>query len=350
MTLPLSILDLAPVVSGSSGVQALQNSLELARLADHLGYHRHWVAEHHNMAGVASSSPEILIAALARETRRIRVGSGGIMLPNHSPLKVAEQFKTLEALFPGRIDLGLGRAPGTDQRTALALRRIPERLGADDFPEQIEELLAFAGEGPFPSDRPFQGIQAYPADVPLPPIYLLGSSTYGARLAAELGRPYAFAYHFSPQALVPAMQTYHQHFQPSRHLQEPYGILTVAVICADSREEAEELALPLDLLRVRLSQGISKPFPTVEEARAYPYTERDRQLIQMYRHSLVLGSPQEVKAELLQLAEQVKARELILSTTVPGQKERLRSYQLIAEAFGLQGAKMAPEGQLHSPR
>ncbi|GEM46723.1 LLM class flavin-dependent oxidoreductase [Deinococcus cellulosilyticus] len=335
MTLKLSILDLAPVVRGSSGPQALQNTLELARLADRLGYHRYWVAEHHNMAGVASSSPEILIAAIARETRHLRVGSGGIMLPNHSPLRVAENFRTLEALYPGRIDLGLGRAPGTDRRTALALRRNPQALAADDFPAQVAELQAYAGEGPFPEDRNFQGIQAYPADVALPPLYLLGSSTYGAEMAARLGLPYAFAYHFSPEALIPAMQIYHQAFQPSRVLQRPHAILTVAAICAEDRETAEELALPLDLLRIRLARGISQPFPTVEEAKAYPYTEQEQQIVQLYRKALVLGTPAQVREQLLDLSQMVQASEVMITSNMDRHRARLNSYRLIAEAFSL---------------
>lgn len=340
MTLPLSILDLAPIVRGSSGPRALQNTLELARLADGLGYRRFWVAEHHNMAGVASSSPEILIAAIARETRHLRVGSGGIMLPNHSPLRVAENFRTLEALYPGRIDLGLGRAPGSDRRTALALRRNPQALAADDFPEQIAELRAYAGEGPFPEDRNFQGIVAYPADVPLPPLYMLGSSTYGARLAAQLGLPYAFAYHFSPEALFPAMQIYHREFQPSGTLDRPHAILTVAVICAEDRERAEELALPLDLLRIRLARGVSLPFPSVEEARSYPYTEQELQIVQMYRKSLVLGTPAEVREQLLNLATQVGAAEIMVTTNVPGHADRLKSFQLLAEVFAQEQQKV----------
>ena len=230
MDFGLSVLDVSPVSSGSNGAQALRNTLELARLADRLGYERYWLAEHHNLPTIASSAPEIMIGHVANVTERIRVGAGGIMLPNHAPLKVAETFRVLEALHPKRIDLGIGRAPGTDPVTATALRRSQDGLGAEDFPERFGELLAFAGDG-FPEDHPFQSVVAMPADVALPPIWLLGSSGYSARAAGQMGFGYAFAAHFSPADPAPAMRAYRESFEPSEGFERPSAILAVAVVC-----------------------------------------------------------------------------------------------------------------------
>ncbi|MEX2534179.1 MAG: LLM class flavin-dependent oxidoreductase [Trueperaceae bacterium] len=335
MTIPLSVLDLVPVPSGTSGSQAMQNSIELARLADNLGYTRYWIAEHHNTAGFASSATEILISVLARETARIRVGSGGIMLPNHSPLKVAENFLTLEALYPGRIDLGLGRAPGTDQITALALRRATELLGGEDFPQQIAMLQAYAGEASFPEGHPLARVEASPTDVALPPIWLLGSSTFGALLAARLGRGYAFAYHFSPDHAVPAMRAYREGFQPSQHLGKPHAILGVSVVCAETEERANELAKTHDLLWIRIRNGERRPIPTAEEAGAYNFTPEELQLVEASRRMLVWGTPATVRERLLELAGELSADELIVTSHIASHQERLRSYELLGEAFGL---------------
>lgn len=334
-TLPLSVLDLVPVASDSAGPEALSNSIDLARLADRLGYTRYWVAEHHNTEGFASSATEIVIGALARETERIRIGSGGIMLPNHSPLRIAENFLTLEALHPGRIDLGLGRAPGTDGLTAAVLRRSAEALGADDFPEQVEALRAFAGESEFPEGHPLARVRATPPGVDLPPIWLLGSSTYGARMAARLGRGYAFAYHFSPEHAVPALRIYREDFRPSEFLGAPHAILGVAVVCAETRERADELARTNDLLRLRIRRGERGPIPTVAEAAAYPYTPAERRLVEESRRSLVWGTPGEVREQLLELSERLGADELMLTSHIADPGARLESYRLIAEAFNL---------------
>ncbi|MDB5076671.1 MAG: class flavin-dependent oxidoreductase, partial [Chloroflexi bacterium] len=265
MALPLSILDLSPIGSGSTSTEALQNTLDLARLADRIGYTRYWLAEHHNMPGIASSAPEIVIGHVASETTRLRIGSGGIMLPNHSPLKVAESFHVLEALHPGRIDLGIGRAPGTDQVTALALRRSRNALGADDFPAQLAELLAFSSGG-FPAGHPFQSVTAVPNDVDLPPIWLLGSSDYSSQAAATLGMGFAFAHHISPDAAVPAMRYYRENFTPSDQLSQPHAILTVSAICAETDERAEELATSIELTMLRLRSGRPGLLPTPAEA------------------------------------------------------------------------------------
>lgn len=333
--IPLSVLDLVPVASDSTGPAALRNSIELARLADRLGYTRYWVAEHHNTEGFASSATEIVIGALARETQRIRMGSGGIMLPNHSPLRIAENFLTLEALYPGRIDLGLGRAPGTDGLAAAVLRRSAEALGADDFPEQVEALRAYAGESEFPQGHPLGRVKASPPGVALPPIWLLGSSTYGARMAASLGRGYAFAYHFSPEHAASALRIYREDFRPSEFLDAPHAILGVAAVCAETRERADELARTNDLLRLRIRRGERGPIPTVAEATSYPYTPTERRLVEESRRSLVWGTPNEVREQLLELKDRLGADELMITSHVAAHEARLESYRLIAEAFNL---------------
>ena len=232
------------MAAGSSGAVALRNSLDLARLADRLGFTRYWVAEHHNLPSIASSAPDIMIGQIAAATARMRVGSGGVMLPNHAPLMVAERFKVLEALFPGRIDLGLGRAPGTDPVTSYALRRRQDM--ADDFLERFQELILF-DRGGFPEGHPFRNVHAMPADVALPPIWLLGSSGYSARLAAMVGAGYSFAHHFAEHDPLDAMLSYRAEFKPSAALLQPYAILAVAAVCADSDAEAERLASTIDL-------------------------------------------------------------------------------------------------------
>src|SRR5258708_19051690 len=248
--IPLSVLDLSPVAAGSSGAAALRNSIDLAALADRLGYARYWVAEHHNLASIASSAPEIMIGQIAAATTRIRVGSGGVMLPNHAPLMVAERFKVLEALFPGRIDLGLGRAPGTDPVTSYALRRRQDAGGDDDFLERFQELLLFESNA-FPEGHPFRSVRAMPQDVALPPIWLLGSSGYSAQLAAMVGVGFSFAHHFADHDAVAAMLSYRDRFKPSSSRATPYAILACAPACAASEANAERLAATIDLTLVR---------------------------------------------------------------------------------------------------
>src|SRR5436309_15283689 len=246
----LSVLDLSPVAGGSSDAVSLHNSLDLARVADRLGYTRYWVAEHHNLPAIASSAPDIMIGQIAAATEHIRVGSGGVMLPNHAPLMVAERFKVLEALFPGRIDLGIGRAPGTDPVTSYALRRRQDSGGDDDFLQRFQELILFDSGG-FPEGHPFRSIRAMPEDVALPPIWLLGSSGYSAQLAALVGAGYSFAHHFASHDAVAAMLSYRGEFKPSAALERPYAILACAVVCADSDPAAERLASTIDLNWVR---------------------------------------------------------------------------------------------------
>ena len=337
MTFPLSVLDLSPVDAGSSSGQALQNTIKLAQLADRLGYTRYWLAEHHNTSMLASSTPEIMIGHVAQATERIRVGSGGVMLPNHSPLKVAETFRVLEALHPGRIDLGIGRAPGTDPRTALALRRSREALRADDFPEQLAELLAFSGEGKgFPGDHPFRTVQAIPTDVHLPPIWLLGSSDYSAQAAATLGVGFAFAHHINPNFAVPAIQIYRALFEPSEWLKESRVIVTTSVICADTDERAEELTSSMALAWVHMRSGHSAPLPSPEEAKAYHYTAEEQAIAREYRGRQTVGCPEVVREKLLNLTKETGADELMISSIAYGYENRARTYELLAEAFELQ--------------
>src|SRR6476619_428519 len=245
-SIPLSFLDLTPIQNGSTATDALATSVELAKLAEDLGYARIWYAEHHNTGGLASAAPEIMIAHIATQTERIRLGSGGVMLPNHAPLKIAETFTLLEALHPGRIDLGLGRAPGTDQITAYAMRRSREAMTADDYPQQVAELIAY-GDQSFPANHTFRSIKAIPVDVRMPPLWLLGSSDFSGLLAAEMGLGFAFAAHISRKAAVPAIQAYRERFQPSTRYSEPRAILTVSVTVGETPEHAAELAKINDL-------------------------------------------------------------------------------------------------------
>ena len=331
---PLSVLDLAPVVTGSTASAALRNSVELAQLAEHLGYDRYWVAEHHNMPGIASSAPAVLIAHLASATERIRVGSGGVMLPNHAPLVVAEQFGMLEALHPGRIDLGIGRAPGTDPVTAAALRRSVDALSAEDFPEQLMDLMGFFG-GNFPDEHPYRAITAVPARGNIPSVWLLGSSGYSAQVAGLLGLPFAFAHHFSAENTIPALRLYREAFRPSTVLDEPYAMIGVSVICAASDHEAQRLAAPGILSFVRLRSGRPGPLPTPHEAAEYQFTPSERRIVEARRSGQVLGGPDTVRRQLGQLLDETNADELMVTTVVYDQADRLRSYQRLAELAGL---------------
>jgi luciferase family oxidoreductase group 1 len=333
---PLSVLDLSPVAAGSSGAAALRNSLDLARLADRLGFKRYWVAEHHNLPSIASSAPDIMIGQIAAATARIRVGSGGVMLPNHAPLMVAERFKVLEALFPGRIDLGLGRAPGTDPVTSYALRRRQDM--ADDFLERFQELILFDRDG-FPEGHPFRNVHAMPADVALPPIWLLGSSGYSARLAAMVGAGYSFAHHFAEHDPLDAMLSYRAEFKPSAALAQPYAILAVAAVCADSDAEAERLASTIDLNFVRRRRGEYLPLASPEEATAYSYSPAERGLVARNRARLFVGAKATLLDRLAPMIEASKADEVMVTTMIYDHAARRHSYELLAEAFGLASEK-----------
>jgi luciferase family oxidoreductase group 1 len=326
---PLSVLDLVPVGDGSNASAALASSVDLARLAERLGYRRLWVAEHHNMPGIASSSPPVLIAHLAAATETIRVGAGGVMLPNHASLVVAEQFGMLEALHPGRIDLGLGRAPGTDQVTAAALRRSRSSLMADDFPEQLRDLFLFF-DGAHPQ------ITAVPGRGYRPAVWLLGSSDFSARVAGALGLPFSFAHHFASQNTVAALEIYRESFQPSADLAEPYSMIGVPVICADTDDRARWLSGSSALSFVRLRQGRPSRLPTPEEAAEYVFTPTEREIVRAWTAPLVRGDPHHVRAELEALVERTGADELMVTTMIHGAVDRLRSYELLAGAWELE--------------
>src|SRR6476620_3053670 len=326
--LPLSILDLSPVTTATPPAQALRNTLDLARFADSLGYTRYWLAEHHNLANIASSAPDIMIGQVAAVTKNMRVGSGGVMLPNHAPLMVMERFKVLEALFPDRIDLGLGRAPGTDQITSLALRRRQDTsTEQDDFLDRFQEMILFETKG-FPPNHPFSKVAAMPTDVKLPPIWLLGSSGYSAELAAHVGAGFSFAHHFSDFPPEGPMLNYREQFKPSAWRDAPYAILGVAAICAETDAEADHLAKSADLHFARRAVGQFGPLASPEEAAAYPYTPIDRQRIEHNRRRLIVGSPGEVRERITALAQSTKADEVMITTMVFDHAARKRSYQL----------------------
>ena len=336
---PLSVLDLVTVGSGSTATTSLRTSVEIARLAERRGYHRHWVAEHHSMPGVASSSPAVILAHLAAHTERIRLGSGGVMLPNHAPLVIAEQFGTLEALAPGRVDLGLGRAPGTDGATAAALRR-SDRLneGADDFPEQLAELIRFLDDD-FPDGHPYSRIHAVPGPVQgpagRPPVWLLGSSGFSARLAGVLGLPFAFAHHFSAQNTVPALDLYRQTFRPSAVLDAPYALIGVAALACDDEREARRQVLSGALSMLRLRTGRPGLVPTPEEAETYQYSPAEKEFVDSWLTNIVHGTPDAVRDGLDGLQKRTGADELMITANAHGAGARLRSYGLIADAYGL---------------
>ncbi len=330
---PLSVLELSPIPAGSSAAEALQATVRLAQLAERLGYTRFWLAEHHNSRGIASSSPAVLIAAVAAATERIRVGSGGVMLPNHPPLVVAEQFSTLQALFPARIDLGIGRAPGTDPVTARALRRSVDGLSADDFPEQLSDLIGFL-RGEFPDDHPYAHIAAMPSTEQPPPMWLLGSSGYSAQVAGMLGLPFGFAHHFSARNTVPALDLYRRSFRPTDVLQEPYAMVAVRLVLAEDDEQAQWLAGSSALAFLRQAQGRPGPLPTPEEAAAYPWSEPERQAIEDRMQGQIVGGPATVRDQLAVLLERTQADELMVTTMIHDQQARANAYSLLADLVG----------------
>ncbi len=315
-----SVLDIAPVMSGSSSAQALRNTLDLARRAEEFGFHRYWLAEHHNTGSIASSSPAVLAGQVASATSSIRVGSGGVMLPNHQPLVVAEQFGTLAALHPGRIDLGLGRAPGGDPLTAQALRRGRDGV---DFPEQVQEILGYAtGANP---------ITANPVPDEWPPVWILGSGGGGPTLAGELGLPFASAHHFSPQNTVPGLELYRRRFRPSQWLQEPYAIIAAVVVVAETDAQAERLAASLEIAHLKMLRGKLGPYVSPQEADLEPYTPAERQLARDSFAPQFIGGPQTVRRGLTELVRASGADEVMALTIVHDHAARVRSYELLAE-------------------
>jgi luciferase family oxidoreductase group 1 len=332
MTIALSVLDLAPVPSGTTPAEAARRTVDLARLADRLGYARYWFAEHHSMASVASSAPELLIGHVAAATQRIRVGSGGIMLPNHAPLRIAEAFHTLEALHPGRIDLGIGRAPGSEPAASRALRA----FDGEQFPAQLSELLALS-QGQMPEGHPLRRVRAMPDGVTLPPVWLLGSSGASARMAGAAGMGYSFASHFSPTPAGPPFRAYRAAFEPSEQFPRPHAILGVAMVCAETAERADFLAATMDLARLRINRGEFLPLPSPAEALAHPYSEPERAAVRHYREMMVVGTPAQVRARLEALVEETGADEVMLVSNVHDHAARLRGYELLAAECGLGG-------------
>jgi luciferase family oxidoreductase group 1 len=330
----LSVLDLSPVPSGSTSADALRNTLDLAQLADRLGFTRYWLAEHHNTPLIASSAPEIMIGHVASVTRNIHVGSGGIMLPNHTPLKVAETFRVLEALHPGRVDLGLGRAPGTDPLTAVALRGSRNALSADDFPARLSDLLAYLDHG-FPSGHPLARIRAMPDDVPMPDVWLLGSSDFSAELSAQMGLRFAFAHHIQPLPAIGALRMYRELFQPSEYLENPEALIGVSAICAETEARAAELAKPLALTLLRFRSGKMGRFPSIEEAANYQFSPDELEIVEMNRNRSFIGTPASVRERLTSLADQAGVDEIMITTMTHDHGDRRRSYELLAEAFAL---------------
>jgi luciferase family oxidoreductase group 1 len=329
--LRLSILDQSPIVSGHTPAQAVQETIRLVKAAEGLGYHRYWLAEHHAIAALADPCPEILLTRIAAETSTIRVGTGGILLPYYSPLKVAEQFRMLEALYPGRMDLGIGRAPGGDRMTALAMGegRYP---GAEHFPEQLQFLVAYLDDA-LPPDHPFAAVKAMPAGPTAPEVWLLGSSDYSGALAARLGLKFAFAHFISADGGDAVMREYRRAYRPSPRGPAPHSLLCVFVICADTAGEAERLAASIDLRRLNMDHGVNAPVPTLEEAARYPYTEADRRRIAHHRRRVVLGAPQDVRDRLLEMRGEFEADELMIITITGDYGSRMKSYELLAGAF-----------------
>jgi luciferase family oxidoreductase group 1 len=329
----LSILDQSPIISGHTAAQAVAETIRLAREADRLGYHRYWLAEHHSLMALADPCPEILAARVAAETSRIRVGTGGVLLPHYSPLKVAEQFRMLEALYPQRIDLGIGRAPGGDRATALAMGQ-GQYSNADNFPEQVELLVAYLDDA-MPAGHPFSRVKAQPAGPTAPPVWLLGSSDYSGALAAQLGLNFAFAHFISADGGDAVMRDYKRVFQPSAREAAPQALLTVFAICADSDAEAERRAASIDLRRLNMDYGLNQPVPGAAEAASRQYNDAERARIAFNRRRLVLGAPDTVKARLLELRDQFEADELMVITITGDYDTRLESYRLLADAFDL---------------
>ena len=338
----VSVLDQSPIRAGGTAAEAVAETVELAQACERWGYHRYWLAEHHASRGLAGSTPEVLVAHVAARTSRIRVGSGGVMLSHYSALKVAENFRMLETLYPGRIDLGIGRAPGSDQRTARALAHGPGALGIEHFPAQIGDLLSFL-RNDLPQGHPFRGIRAMPDGPTMPELWLLGSSDEGAALAAHFGTAFAFAHFINDEGGADATRAYAARFRPGV-LEAPRASVAVFALAADTDAEAQRLAKSRDLWITRLYTGRPGAFPSVEEAEAYPYTEQEMAIVHHARRRTIAGAPEQVRDRLLALASAYEAAELVIVTITFDFKARLRSYQLLAEAFGLDPSADRPGG------
>jgi luciferase family oxidoreductase group 1 len=337
----LSVLDQSTVVSGRSPDQSIPESLALARHAEALGYHRYWVAEHHNSASIAGSAPEILISAIAATTTRIRVGSAGVMLPHYSALKVAEQFRVLEAIAPGRIDLGLGRAPGSDGLTAHALNPNAS-VAADQFPAQVRDLLAWLAGEKLVEKHPFRDILAMPTGPGVPEVWLLGSSDYGAQVAAHFGLPYCFAHFITDgQGAAEALALYRQGYRPSARHPAPHGAVCVWALAADTQAEAEWLVGSRVLSRLWRDSGVFAPLPSPREAAEYAYSDAERARLPRLRERAIHGTAEMVAARLRALAEALGVDEVAVLTATHDPRARRRSYELLAGAFGMSGGERA---------
>jgi luciferase family oxidoreductase group 1 len=330
----LSVLDQSPIRSGATPAMAVQETLQLAQHAERLGYHRYWLAEHHNSGGLAGTTPEVLIARVAADTKHIRVGSGGVMLPHYSALKVAENFRMLETLYPGRIDLGIGRAPGSDQRTAQALQHGPGSIGIEEFPNQLADLAGFL-KGELPPEHPFAGIAAMPAGPTVPELWLLGSSDQSAAYAAHFGYAFSFAHFITGVSGAAIVAAYRRYFQPSDWAPAPRASVGISVVAADTEAEAKRLASSRELWLLRLATGHLGPFPTPEQAAAHPYTERERAFIRASAGRSIVGAPEQVKAKLEAMATDYGVDELVVVTICHDFTARVRSYELLAESFDL---------------
>ena len=323
---PFSVLDLSPILEGGDAAEALRNSIDLAQHAERLGFGRYWLAEHHNMPGIASAATAVVIAHVAQATSTIRVGAGGVMLPNHAPLLIAEQFGTLAALHPGRIDLGLGRAPGSDALTSRALRRTLNS-DPDAFPQDVLELLSY-----FETPAPGRQVRAYPGAGLEVPVWILGSSLFGAQVAAEFGLPFAFASHFAPDLMAPAVQIYRQRFKPSRRLARPHAMLGVSVIAADTDAEAQLLATSQKQAFLRLRSGQPTPLPPPVVGFDDRLQPMERAMLDSVLACAVVGSPQTVKTELSAFVDRTGADELMITAQIFDHQARRRSFEIVAQA------------------
>ena len=326
----LSILDQSPIISGHTPAQAIAETLALARRADELGYYRYWLAEHHAIAALADPCPEVLLARLGSETRRMRIGTGGVLLPYYSAFRVAEAFRMLEALYPGRVDLGIGRAPGGDARTAQAVGggRFPD---ADRFPEQVWELDCHL-RGTLPAEHPFRRVRVQPGGEGAPPIWLLGSSDYSGALAAQLGLSFAFAHFINPRGGDLVSRLYRQKFAPAREGAKPEVIVCTFLICAETDAEAERLAAPIDLRRLHMALNLDTPIPTAEEAAQHRYSDEERRYVEGQRARAVIGGPEKCRREIEEMAARYEADEVMVLTITGDYASRLRSYELLIKA------------------
>jgi len=331
-SLKLSVLDQSPAAGDKTQDHAIRESLALAKYCDALGYHRYWVSEHHNSASIVGTAPEVLMAALAATTQRIRIGSAGVMLPHYSTLKVAEQFRVLEAIAPGRIDIGVGRAPGSDRMTAMALN--PDPNAAENFPNQVLELGCWLRGEPLPPGHPFREIRAHPQGPTTPQIWILGSSDYGAQLAAHFGLPYAYAYFFTEgRGTDEALSLYRRNFRPSAFHDRPLATICVWALAADTEEEARRLMMTREHWRVGFEKGLRTPLVSPEEAAAHPYTDAERAIIQRLRERAIVGTGEQVAAKLRDLAATFDLDEIVINTWTHDPAARHRSYELIAQAM-----------------